>query len=329
MLPLTVGTYVSFVDFIGEGYRCPNWPIGFMLTHGCRGEVVKIEAGYSDPVLKKVVPERPLISWEWSWYLRKMASLGYKVPDSAYVNTGPVEWAYKVDMIRQDDMTKEGVRKVEDIRSKVQDILVQWHWKTVLGSLPDCPIRAWLLENYQNPPDEKRLPGDTAILIRHIAAYHFLVLEYENQGKEESAQRYERQRDASLAELDRKLDEHELRPTRTTTAKKSTPQPSKPREEKKMPEKKVTTKKEKVSKATAPPAPAKVGKGGKFTKEMVSSVIRESKPDPGSIARSVLDAFDVKLDKARIADAPNAGVMKMRAGNLVRGELKRQGRLAV
>ena len=322
MLPLVVGTVVVFVDYMGEGYHHPNWPAGFMITHGCKGEVIKIEAGYRDPYFQKNVPEKPQIAWDWCWFLRKMVSLGYKVPDSAYANHGPVEWSYKLHVMRQDDMTKEEVRRVQDIRAKVQEILHQWHWKTVLSSFPDCPIRAWLVENYPNPQDEKRLPGDVPAVVRTIAAYEFLVREYEHAGNEPLMQRYERQRDAALAELDHKLDE--LTPERTSRK----PTPSEPSKEAKVMAKSNGGAAVPKKAAKAAPVVVKAGKGGKFTKEMVTEVIRGAEATPNSIAKTVAETFDVKLDKARIADAPNPGVMKMRAGNLVRGQLKREGRLA-
>jgi hypothetical protein len=88
-------------------------------------------------------------------------------------------------------------------------------------------------------------------------------------------------------------------------------------------EKKAVKAVETVKRATSSSAGGRRVEGSQVT-----VVLRETDPTPKAICKAMLEAFGVKVDPSRISDAPNAGIMKMRAGNLVRGQLRREDRLA-
>jgi hypothetical protein len=150
-------------------------------------------------------------------------------------------------------------------------------------------------------------------------------------------QRYELLRNAALNEMAQKLAEEGVEvqyahSTQPTTGK----------------EKHVMAKKVAAAAVEAPPekvAPKKAAKPAKAVEvvrkatsgsaggrrvegSQVTEVLRETDPTPKAICKAMLEAFGVKVDPSRISDAPNAGIMKMRAGNLVRGQLRREDRLA-
>jgi hypothetical protein len=91
--------------------------------------------------------------------------------------------------------------------------------------------------------------------------------------------------------------------------------------------KKTAAKAAKVENVVRKAASGSAG-GRRVDGQQVTLVLRETDPTPKAICKAMLEAFGVKVDPSRISDSPNAGIMKMRAGNLVRGQLRREDRLA-
>ena len=340
---LTVGESVAFIDFIGEGHRNQHWPTGFSISHGAVGEVIHVDRAwkdtpFSDGTVLKGMPVRYQVSWCAKWFYDLMkGAYGYKIPEFVEDGCGPVEWAHYLHVVKTP--SKEEVKKLVDIKKKTEEILHTAPWGRVVEEVKvDSPLVQWVKKNYQYDAFEGRLPGDTAFVFRKVAAYDWIADHYDSTGVESLKQRYELLRNAALNEMAQKLAQEGIEVqyahgTQPTTGK----------------EKHVMAKKVAAPTVEAPPektvtkkAEKKAGKAGETVKRATSSsaggrrvegsqvtaVLRETDPTPKAICKAMLEAFGVKVDPSRISDAPNAGIMKMRAGNLVRGQLRREDRLA-
>jgi hypothetical protein len=334
---------VTFIDFIGEGHRNHHWPTGFTISHGARGEVVHIERSwkdttFTDGTVLKGIPTRYQVSWCSKWFYALMkGAYGYKIPDFVEDGCGPIEWAHYLHVVK--NPSKEEVKQLEDIKRVTEEILHSQPWTYVLKVIQmESPLVQWLRKNYPTNKDEGRLPGDSAYVIRKAAAYDWISSRYQKTGVEDLQQRYEILRNAALNEVAQKLAQegvevqytHSTQPTtgkeKHVMAKKvAAPTVEAP------PEKTVTKKAEKKAvKAveTVKRATSSSAGGRRVEGSQVTVVLRETDPTPKAICKAMLEAFGVKVDPSRISDAPNAGIMKMRAGNLVRGQLRREDRLA-
>jgi hypothetical protein len=76
-------------------------------------------------------------------------------------------------------------------------------------------------------------------------------------------------------------------------------------------------------------AKGKAAKSKGITKDAIRDTLRATETDPKSLCKTAKEKFGVDIKPAELASAPNGGVMKMRAGNLIRSSLKAAGRLAV
>ena len=341
-MTLTVGDRVQFIDFIGEGHRHPHWPKGFMITHLHVGEVIHVdrewmETVFSDGSTLKGMPVRYQVSWRAGWFYKIMQeAYGYQIPACVTDGCGPVEWAHRLHVIK--NPSKEEVRKLADIKQMTEQILHTEPWARVVKEITvESPVVRWVQKNYPENKDEGRLPGDTAYVFRKAVAYDWISGQYKKTGVESLQQRYETLRDASLNEMVQKLTEEGMdltyaRASNTSVGKeKDMAAPKKGRaaglEAKPQEEAAPAEKKKATPKAKALPASAHKPIKGRFTGDHVTAVLRETNGDVKAIVKAVKEAFGIALDAKRLDGAPNTGVLKMRAGNLVRGALRREDRL--
>jgi len=332
MMALTVGEPVMFVDFIGEGHRNKHWPVGFMITHGHRGEVVHVDHGWKETVFSTggILPEVPTryqVSWTANWFYEMMkGAYGYPIPPCVTEGCGPIEWAHRLHVAKIPN--KKEAKELADVKKTTDAIMNTALWTHLLKHFKtESPVVEWMRKSHPENKDEESLPGDVAYVFRKACAYDWVVSHYQDIGEELLMQRYALLRDAALNEVVQKLTEEGVEITyhhvsNTTVGK-----------EKHMatPKKAVATgEKAPTKKATKVVEKAKVSAAGgrRVAGSQVTEVLRETDPTPKAICKAMLEAFGVKIEAARIEDAPNSGIMKMRAGNLVRGALRREGRLA-
>jgi hypothetical protein len=337
---LTVGDRVQYVDLIGEGHRHTHWPKGFMITHGHIGEVIHVdrewmETVFSDGSKLNGMPVRYQVSWRAGWFYKMMQeAYGYQIPDFVTDGCGPVEWAHRLHIVK--NPTRGEVKELVDLKKATESILHTASWAHLLKHIQvESPVVQWVRKHYPQDADEGRLPGDTAYVFRKASAYDFITEHYGKTGVESLQQRYALLRDAALNEMAQKLTEEGVETTYARTSnttvgkekhmaaipKRGKPAVAAPVEEA-VPEKKKAVRKAPVQSA-ASHKPIK----GRFTGDHVTAVLRETEGNVKAIVKAVKEAFSIDLDGKRIADAPNAGIMKMRAGNLVRGQLRREDRL--
>lgn len=335
---LAVGDRVQFIDFVGEGHRHPHWPRGFQITHGHVGEVIHVdrewmETVFSDGTRLNGIPVRYQVSWRAGWFYKLMReAYGYQIPEFVTDGCGPVEWAHRLHVVK--NPSKEEVKKLVDIKKTTEEILHTRSWsKVVEGVKNESPIIQWIKKNYQYDAFEGRLPGDTAQVFRKVAAYDFISDHYKSTGVESLQQRYALLRDAALNEMVQKLTEEgvEIEYTRAsnTTVGKEKHMAAPKKAAAPVQEEVATPTPKKAAKPKAPVQSAKSMKPikGRFTGDHVTAVLRETEGNVKAIVKAIKEAFQIDLDGKRIADAPNSGILKMRAGNLVRGQLRREDRL--
>lgn len=334
---LVQGDKVMFVDFVGEGHRDPTWPPGYMLTHGLVGEVIAVEPARRGTVFSGggvfvSRPERYQIAWNATWFYKKQKEAHrWDIPTYIFEHHGPVEWAHKLHIIRPE---REEVRRVADIRKVVEQILHTQSWEEVLkGNITESPVVKWLKSQFPKNADEGKLPGDTSAVFRKASAYAWVLSQYEKTGDESLTARYTLLRDAALNEMVQKLhdDGVEIKyPYVGPAPRKENGMAAKPNKKVAAPTPEVNevpAKAPKTRKEPVKPASAHKQVKERFTGDHVTAVLRETEGNPKAIVKAIKEAFEIVLDPKKIADAPNSGIMKMRAGNIVRGQLRREDRL--
>lgn len=339
LMLLSVGETVTYVDFMGEGHKHAHWPKGFMITHGHVGEVIHVERAwkdtpFSDGTILKGVPVRYQVAWRAKWFYTLMReAYGYQIPPCVTDGCGPVEWAHLLHVARK--LSGKEVKELADIKKITEAILNTALWAHLLKNIKvESPVVRWVQKHYPLEEDEGRLPGDTAYVFRKAAAYDYVTEHYRSTGVESLQQRYALLRDAALNEMAQKLTEEGVemvyaRTSNTTVGKEK--HMAAPRKPAVVPDQEEAAPVEK-KKAAKPKPPVQSAKSmkpikGRFTGDHVTAVLRETEGNVKAIVKAVKEAFSIDLDGKRIADAPNSGILKMRAGNLVRGQLRREDRL--
>lgn len=334
---LAVGDRVQFIDFIGEGHKHVHWPRGFMITHGHVGEVIHVDrewvdTPFSDGSVLKGMPVRYQISWRAEWFYKLMhEAYGYQIPNCVTDGCGPVEWAHRLHVIK--NPSKEEVRKLADLKVITENILHTEPWVQVLKRITvESPVVQWARKNYPGDKDEGRLPGDAAYVFRKAAAYDYITNHYQSTGVESLQQRYALLRDAALNEMVQKLtgegvDLTYARTSNTTVGKEKVMAVPKKPAAAAPPVEAAPVKEKKAAKPKGLPASAHKPIKGRFTGDHVTAVLRETDGNVKSIVKAIKEAFSITLDAKRLDGAPNSGILKMRAGNLVRGQLRREDRL--
>lgn len=256
---------------------------------------------------------------------------------------------------------------MEDVKVVVQRILSQMNWGEVINLVPGGPQKRWLFDDVgTEPEDEKRLHPDVSKAVRNLAAYQYTLFDAEARFKNQPdvIGRYQILLTNAVRNLTRACHQHTIAPRHPERKKnwvgwgakdtdvEDTPSPkgervapgatraASQRKEKHMTEQvgNVAKKAEKAppakgkGKGAAPAAntqgKANVGAGGRFKKDTVSAVLKETVTNPAAICKAAKESFGVAIKPADLASAPNGGVMKMRAGNMIRNVLKAEGRLS-
>lgn len=313
-----VDTYerVAYVDFIGDGFRYDDWPRGYYLTHGAEGTVIGTERGTDG------IPDRPIVSFTIGWFYRFRQRQGYYVPECVFEKDSYNPKVIIGNKSRHQIVVladRKEVRRVEEKRQKVEEILQTMKWADVVMYVPDGEERTFLLRNHKQT--EEGLPPEITLVVRRIAAYNFLQFTYKKEGNEALGVKYERLLNVQIMEMERLAQVHNI----------IIPRRAAKQQERRTTEMAKAAKVEKVEKVEkeAPVAAAPAKKKGKgFDKEDIKAALATVKAEEAPLIRIAKEKFGVSIPKGSLVDAPNPGVMKMRAGNAIRNALKTAGQFS-